>query len=295
MSPEQDPTDKSDAYDPSINPKVLVEQEGPNKGTIATPEMVLNAGKEDERPISLEELKDHKYDNYDESRTVGGLPLIGAYAENKHRDDVKASNASNDYNFSDKDMRMFEERSKHPHPHDHLAGKVPKGTTPKQMAEMLHDDIGTEAMATEVKKRAMALVPEEATDELREEYGELAANKFKDELIAKQAERKSAEETKRKADEEAASAEKQAAQEVANAKTREMISKLKKVDTPLSELIEVPDETDAAKAFRDMPKTPDTDSSGIVPETAGDSTPRSALHENDEPILPANGEMPTYP
>jgi hypothetical protein len=52
------------------------------------------------------------------------------------------------------------------------------------------DQAGTEAMAAEVKKRAMDLVPH-ASEELREQVGQQAAANFKAEYAAKQAERQS--------------------------------------------------------------------------------------------------------
>jgi hypothetical protein len=182
MNPEQEPdlTDKND-IDPSIDPKVLVEQEGPNAGTIAPVEtgtgiMQMYDKQEDGTKTPNGEMQ---------VRTIEGLPVVGAYAERENRDN------SHNYNFSAEDMRTLAERAKDPS--DHLFGKVTDETTPEEMTEILHDDKGTEAMATEVASRAVELAKKQfpfASQELIDQFGQKAAEKFKAELESKNAEKK---------------------------------------------------------------------------------------------------------
>jgi hypothetical protein len=183
MSPEQEPdlTDKSDTdpttptppeIDPSINAQVLVEQDGPNKGAIANSELVINAGKPEEREVSFKDRSTEAWDIDDET-SIKGLPVLGAEAED-------ASRESHPVNPPEVTERLRQE----------YRDSIASGTPEAEAREALHDKAGTEAMATEVKERAMALMPEEASNDLKEEYGELAATKFKEMLESKLTERK---------------------------------------------------------------------------------------------------------
>jgi hypothetical protein len=156
--------------------------------------------------------------------TVEGYPVIGAYAE---------KNARGDPNFpANTEMSSMDEKEKQ------------------------YDDVGTEAIAAKVKERAIALLPKEASDKLKEEYGELAATKFRDELKTKLAERQAAK--------DAIEAERQAVKDKADAETRAMIEKLKDTGTKLSDVIEVPDSPDKEPDYIDATenKSPESEETG---------------------------------
>ncbi len=217
MGPEQVPdlTDKS-YIDPSIDPKVLIEQEGENVGRISAAE--TSVGETTTDSDSQPGVQQH----IEQGETVEGLPVIGAEAENYHRDDG--------YMPSRDDMEDFKERSKDSS--DNLFGKVPGETTPEQMADILHDNAGTEAMALDVKSRAVELAKKQfplASQELIDQFGQKASEKFVTELESKNAEKKAEH----------------------NKGVQALIDSLDSPDTPLSSIVPEPEsESDAAKAFR---------------------------------------------
>lgn len=231
MSEEQEPvgtepTTTTPEVDPSINPTKLVVQEGEFAGAVnafeTSPATFLDDNGEKKEGVA----------NSEQPYQIGGLPVIGAQAEVEARDEIKHfNNLPNEVQGKLNDKWQEHRKS--------------QGETNEATAAKYYDEAGTDAMAAEVKKKAMALVPEVASDEVREEYGEIAATKFRDELKIKLAERKEAEEAaamaeaERKAAEE--EAEKKAATEAADATTREMIDKLKDTGTKLSDVIDVPE------------------------------------------------------
>ncbi len=202
MDPEQEPKLSDKSYvdiDPSIDPKNLVIQEGKDKG-------IINAF-DTERGTSLTDSGEIKagVEASEQPYTIEGLPLIGAEAEEKARNEIKEIGEPAHY---------------------------PEHTRPFEPGEMeaYVDKQGTEAMAAEVKNRAVELAKKQfpfASQELVDQFGQKAADKFKAELELKNAEKK-----------------------VEHDKgVQTMIDSLDSPDTPLSSI--VPEsESEAAKAFK---------------------------------------------
>jgi hypothetical protein len=157
----------------SIDPKQLIEQDGETVGNVAADEFSPGAVKVFSREGATQ-IEDHPI--------IEGLPPIGAKAEHVAREEEARQYAG----FS-MDVRPV---------------LVP---SPEQIAH--YDEVGTEAMAAEVYKRAMDLITEiapAASDEKKKEFGDQASASFKTELIAKNAEKLAAEEARRKEEQEAA-------------------------------------------------------------------------------------------
>ena len=172
--------------DPSIKLENLVVQDGEDKGRInafeteqgTAVEMIKNDANKFE-PVPVPNLSDSE-----QPYTVEGLPVIGAEAENAHRDEG--------YIPSKSDVEEFKKRSKDSS-ESILYGKVPEETNPEQMAEILHDLAGTEAMAEEAKRKAIEFAKKQfpfASPEKIEEFGQKAVDKFKAELESENAEKK---------------------------------------------------------------------------------------------------------
>ena len=172
----------SSGIDPSIKPENLVVQDGEDKGRInafeteqGTAVQMTDMGIPGGNfiPVPIPDVPDSE-----QPYTVEGIPVIGAEAENEHREDIDGDPFT-DYDFSIEDMETFKKRSKDPT--DHLFGKVPEETTPKQMAEILHDLSGTEAMAEAVKTKAIEYAKKNfpRLDEADfEKFGQKMADKF---------------------------------------------------------------------------------------------------------------------
>lgn len=163
-SPELSPLDKIRLPEPvdnsgEIDPNALIVQDGENAGNIDDIE-------HGEGFINVvgEPSKSHE--------TVDGLPLIGANAEQDSRKQLK--------NGSPEDNEFINTL---------LQQQVERGDFPnlKEAAEKMHDERGTDAMAAEVKRRAMAKVPY-ASEELRNAVGSQAEKNFRDEFESHKAE-----------------------------------------------------------------------------------------------------------
>jgi hypothetical protein len=155
MSPEQDP---QDTLDKSINPEVLVIQQGEDAGRIA----------DVERGRGRTRFEGGAETNNKEM--IEGLPVVGAEEEARVRE------LSRDEQFQE----------------------IKPGFVAEQWSEMskkdkepYFDKAGEEAMAAEVSRRAMELVPN-ASKELQEAIGKQAAENFKAELETKKNEKQAA-------------------------------------------------------------------------------------------------------
>ena len=161
MGPEHEPnlTDKNDT-DPSINPTNLIVQGGLDDGRIEKAETTPGETREVYNERLTKYLEDEPIRAHSHEMTAG-LPVIGAEAEKAVREDPEhAANTS---------MLTKEER------------------------ESQYDEAGTEAMAAEVKNRAIELVKKQfplASQELIDQFAQKASDKFKAELESKNAEKK---------------------------------------------------------------------------------------------------------
>lgn len=166
MSPEQEPQTE---LDKSIDPEVLVVQQGENIGAVDAVEFNPEQAVTDLGEGRTSTVTD---------KMIEGLPIIGAEAED-------ASRSEGDLNLKKSDVEILANRRAD-------LGGMFKGTeSPHEAAEILHDYSGTQAMAAEVSRRAMELVPF-ASEELKKAVGEQAAENFKKELEAKENERHAA-------------------------------------------------------------------------------------------------------
>lgn len=157
--------------DPKIDPNVLVEQSGPNMGTIATPELVLNAGRPGEEEMTYDPDRNPQEKLAYPGISVGGLPLIGAQAEREARDEVENRESLPGDIWQDIRERIDNSYD----------------------TEEYYDAAGTEAMAAEVKNRAIEIAKKNypiGSSELVEQYGQKAADLFKKKMETKTAERK---------------------------------------------------------------------------------------------------------
>lgn len=144
MSPEQD---LQTELDKSIGPNVLVVQQGEDVGRIAAAEHI------DAKQVYIPTTDGMAGGEYiPPAQTIGGLPVIGAEAENAARNSTGF--------FSDN----------------------------KETNEQFADTAGIEAMVTEVGRRARDMVPN-ASENLKEALRIAAENNFRSELETKKNEK----------------------------------------------------------------------------------------------------------
>ncbi len=153
----------TEAIDPSIDPKVLIDQ-GENAGNISDSEHGQGV------IVKKDELGNAVFEAHN---TVEGLPLIGAKADQFSREQL--ANASSE----DKEQvnRLFDEQVKE--------GQFPNR---EEAEQWLYSERGMFAMVEEVKQRAKALVPN-ASEKLQDAIASQAAENFRNEFISKNAER----------------------------------------------------------------------------------------------------------
>lgn len=171
-------TNKND-IDPSIDPKVLIEQDDEDTGRIA-------AAETSDGSITIETnqdagiMKTHKRDK----ELIEGLPVIGAEAENETRD------------------KLEEADSLHGLPSGALNGAFSEAVRDmdgdkEQAIDALADKAGTEAMTEDISRRATEFAKDKfplASQELIEKFSQKAVDKFKDELEKKSVQQQSKQE-----------------------------------------------------------------------------------------------------
>jgi len=162
MNPEQEPQAE---LDKSIDPEVLVVQQGEDEGRIAA---IETSDAEQIYKPTTDGMAGGEY--IPPEQIIEGFPVIGANAENTAREE-RASEAL-DIN---KQLDRFEREA----------------FTPHESKNESFDRAGADAMTAEVSRRAMELVPF-ASEELKKAVGEQAAANFKAELEAKKGEKQAA-------------------------------------------------------------------------------------------------------
>jgi len=192
----------------SIDPKQLVEQDGQNIGRIAADEFIPGVIPKSET-LGAVHVEDHPM--------VDGIPVIGADAENVARQNEIPTH---DIDEISRKYAGFSKGIRRELPID-------------KAREMYYDAAGAEAMANDVSRRAIELVPY-ASENLKKEIGETAKTRFLAELNAKKIEKQAA----------------------ADAEAQILLDKLKS-DAPLSEII--PELTNAPESTIE-PRVPETGS-----------------------------------
>ena len=164
--------DAEHEIDPTIDPNKLIVQEGEDKGRVNAFETEQGTALTDDGEIKPGvEASEQPY-------TVEGLPVIGAEAEDKMRDNLAEANSrppvgalADPFSEALRDM----------------------GGDKDKAVEAMADKAGTEAMAAEVSRRASELAKKQfpfASQELVDQFGQKAADKFKSELESENAEKK---------------------------------------------------------------------------------------------------------
>lgn len=178
---EPDLTDKSD-IDPSIDPKVLVGQNGDDAGQISAAETSVGE-------TAVDPPESHPGLGTDErpGEIIEGLPVIGAEAENEIRDTFAEGGILHGFHPGRlNDAPSWARR-------DSDMGKDNDKAVEAKAIEALADADGTEAMAKEVRSRAEGIAKARAvaeagkppSDEKVKEYADLIEASFRSELEKK--------------------------------------------------------------------------------------------------------------
>ncbi|MEI6850475.1 MAG: hypothetical protein WCK26_00745 [Candidatus Saccharibacteria bacterium] len=213
MGAEQDPTLES-----TINPQELVVQDGENMGNIAANETSTG---------QVETYMGSAGTTSEEHPFIEGLPVIGAETENESRDALPKSEELQGLEESAKEQgatisdineaknnEAYESLMKAEEGLSKAEDSLPAGSSLVEIVDKHHDNVGTDAMAAEVGRRAEAMLDPATSQELKDQVRQAAEAGFRAELEAKVAEK----------------------QEAADGKARELLARIQG-GTPISEIL----------------------------------------------------------